>query len=70
MLIIVVALLIFLGATLLVFSERCAQKIGAFYRNYPLARLAPDRQFNLHSNYVKALGITIIIIGIALAFLN
>lgn len=70
MLIIVVALLVFLGLIIFVFSEKCAQKISAFYRAYPLIRLAPDRQLVLHPHYVKALGFTIVIVAIAVAILS
>lgn len=60
MLVVTTLLLLGLGLLALLFPDQCANRISAFYRRYPLIRHAPDRQFGLHPNYVRAMGATIV----------
>lgn len=45
-----------LAALTLLLPDKCASSVSALYRNYPLARHAPDAQFKLHPNYMRLMG--------------
>lgn len=58
-----------LGALLLIAPGIVAGALERFYSRYPLVRLAPEGQLRSKTSYIRALGLVIALVGVAVILL-